>query len=207
MAFMADPYLLTPKTTGHLPLWKSVDRPPTLALEQPHTPRDSRAMRSTNEAHGAGTQGSFVKIPLPGKLLLEPSREILERAVHDLLPSWPPLPAGALPRRLTSAAGTNTTLRTGLGVNTSGSDPASRPTSGLPKPFFLIEVLIRSLLKSENWSQAALTAGPRRAMHGSPCKFRLSFCGSSEKSPLAITLMAGASAGLAGGTNAGLLSW
>jgi hypothetical protein len=40
-------------------------------------------------------------------------------------------------------------------------------------------------------------------MHGSPCKFRLSFCVSSEKSPfekspLAITLMAGASAGLAG---------
>jgi hypothetical protein len=31
-----------------------------------------------------------------------------------------------------------------------------------------------------------------------PCKLRLSFCGSSKKSPLPITLMAGASAGLGG---------
>jgi hypothetical protein len=31
-----------------------------------------------------------------------------------------------------------------------------------------------------------------------PCKLRLSFCGSSKKSPSAITLMAGASAGLGG---------
>jgi hypothetical protein len=45
-----------------------------------------------------------------------------------------------------------------------------------------------------------LTVHP--AMHGSPCKSRLGFCGSSEKLPLAITLMAGASAGLAVGTNA-----
>jgi hypothetical protein len=48
-------------------------------------------------------------------------------------------------------------------------------------------------VEKRNWSKAALTTQPRRAIHGSPCKLRLSFCGSSEKSPLAITLMAGAS--------------
>ena len=48
------------------------------------------------------------------------------------------------------------------------------------------DLLIRSPLKSE--------IGRR---HGSPYKLRPSFCGSSEKSPLAITLIAGASAGLA----------
>ena len=38
-------------------------------------------------------------------------------------------------------------------------------------------------------------------------KLTLSFCGSSEKSPLAITLMGGASAGLPGGISAGCCSW
>ena len=46
-------------------------------------------------------------------------------------------------------------------------------------------------VEKRNRSQAALTAPPNRAMHGSPGKFRLSFCDSSKKSPLAITLMAG----------------
>ncbi len=76
-----------------------------------------------------------------------------------------------------------------------------------PAKSFLIELLIGSTVERRNWSQAALTAQPRRAMHGSPCKLRPSFCGSSEKSPLAITLIAGASAGLAVGTNAGCCSW
>jgi hypothetical protein len=52
-----------------------------------------------------------------------------------------------------------------------------------------------------------LTAEPPKGMHGSPCKFRRSFCGSSEKSPLAVGLMAGASAGLAVGTSAACCSW
>ena len=82
----------------------------------------------------------------------------------------------------------------------------NKKESHLPKSI-LIELLIRSLLKKRNWSQAALTAQPRRAMHGSPCKLRLSFCGSSEKSPLAIALMAGASAGLADGISAECFSW
>ena len=34
-------------------------------------------------------------------------------------------------------------------------------------------------VEKRNWSQAALTAQPRRAMHGSPCKFTPSFCGFS----------------------------
>jgi hypothetical protein len=56
-------------------------------------------------------------------------------------------------------------------------------------------------------SLVRLDCQSNRAMQGSPCKFRLSFCGSSEKSPLAIALMAGAYAGLAGGISAGCCSW
>ena len=69
-------------------------------------------------------------------------------------------------------------------------------------------LLIRSsgLSKSGIGVNRGLTVQSRRAVHVSPCKFRLSFCGSSEKSPLAIALMAGVSAGLAVGTNAASFS-
>jgi integrase len=70
----------------------------------------------------------------------------------------------------------------GFGLSTMTTKRTQHFVPPANPPFFKRDRIKSSIaVEKRNWSQAALTAQPRRAMQWSPCKFRLSFCGSSRE--------------------------